>query len=60
MALESHLEQLGKKHQQLEQTIAQEEQRPALDEVRIRTLKRQKLRIKDEIERLGTPAMSHS
>ena len=52
MALEAHLEELSEKHNSLEKQIEEEMARPQADTLLISELKRQKLRIKDEIERL--------
>ncbi|HVJ43659.1 MAG TPA: YdcH family protein, partial [Dongiaceae bacterium] len=52
MALTSHMESLKAKHSDLEARIADEERRPHPDEVCISDLKKQKLRIKDELTQL--------
>jgi hypothetical protein len=54
MAIEARLRELGVKHQTLERAIQDEVSRPAADAVRIRELKRQKLRLKEEMESLRT------
>ena len=53
MSVESHLDHLRQKHQGLEAKIREEERRPGADSVHIRALKREKLHIKEEIERLS-------
>ena len=53
MASEKHIESLKDKHAELEQAIAIENNRPSPDEIRIQEMKRQKLRIKDEIEKMA-------
>jgi len=53
MGYEARLESLRTKHQDLERMLQLEERRPFRDEVAVATLKRQKLRIKDEIERIS-------
>ncbi len=53
MPYETHLEHLNQKHDALEQAISCETQRPIPDTIRLGELKRQKLRIKDEINRLA-------
>ncbi len=55
MGLESHIEQLNEKHKKLEETISDELAHPGHDELRLMALKRQKLRLKEELERLRTP-----
>jgi hypothetical protein len=52
MAIEGRLRELGAKHQGLERAIHDEVIRPAADAARIRDLKRQKLRLKEQIELL--------
>jgi hypothetical protein len=54
MAIEARLRELGVKHQTLERAIQDEISRPAADAIRIRELKRQKLRLKEEMESLRT------
>ena len=52
MSVETHIEALRAKHAELEAAIAAENQRPLPDSTVLTELKRQKLRIKEEIERL--------
>ena len=47
------VETLRAEHKDLEQQIDQELEKPAPDAIRIQELKRQKLRIKDEIAKLA-------
>ena len=54
MALQGHLHELSEKHQKLEELIEQEMAHPDWDEIRVAALKKEKLRIKDELERLRT------
>lgn len=54
MALEGHIEELSAKHRKLEEIIGDEMNRPDWDEARVAALKKEKLRIKDELERLRT------
>lgn len=53
MSLSSHLEELRKKHEMLSQEVEQAQQSPAFDDLQLTTLKKQKLKIKEEIERLS-------
>jgi hypothetical protein len=57
MALEARLRELDTRHRKLDRTIEKEVNHPASDELRIAELKRQKLRLKEEIE--GLRARSH-
>ena len=54
MSAQEHIEALRFKHLDLKHEIDEENQRPHLDDYRIAELKRQKLRIKDEIALLET------
>jgi len=47
-----HLTELSEKHRQLEQRIQEEMARPGVDELHISQLKKEKLRIKDEMTKL--------
>jgi hypothetical protein len=49
MSHEEHVAALKAKHQALEEKIQEEEARPHPDDVTLHQLKREKLRIKDEI-----------
>jgi len=52
MAVEARIRELGIRHQTLDKAIHDEMNRPAADDVRLRELKRQKLRLKEEMEAL--------
>lgn len=52
MALQGHINHLANQHQKLSSIIDAEMSNPDWDELRVAALKRQKLRIKDELERL--------
>ena len=52
MSMQSHLAELEKRHQALEDEINECLAHPAVDDLRIVELKRRKLLVKDEIERL--------
>jgi hypothetical protein len=54
MALQGHIQELSEKHRKLEQLIESEMAHPVWDETMVAALKREKLRIKDELERLRT------
>ena len=53
MSVEAHLDQLATKHSSLEARIDRELKSPAPDTLRLSTLKKQKLAIKDRIGALG-------
>ena len=52
MSMQSHLSELAKKHQALEEQINDCLTHPAVDDLKVVELKRRKLQVKDEIERL--------
>jgi len=52
MAIEARIRELGVRHQSLEREIHDELARPAADGDRLKDLKRQKLRLKEEMETL--------
>jgi hypothetical protein len=52
MSLESHLVELERRHQAIELAIAVEKTHPGADDLKLIELKRKKLSLKDEIEKL--------
>jgi hypothetical protein len=52
MPIESHLSELARKHEALEREIEAERAHPSTDSLKLAELKRRKLSLKDEIERL--------
>ena len=59
MAIESHLADLEKRHQALEQEIADALNHPSTDDLHIAELKRKKLHVKDEIARIRQDTLVH-
>lgn len=59
MTIKSHLEQLVKKHGALETELAEAMAHPSTDDIVLTGLKRRKLQIKEEIERLKSGATRH-
>ena len=59
MAIELHLAELEKRHQALEQEINEALAHPSADDLQIAELKRKKLHVKDEIERLRQDTLVH-
>jgi hypothetical protein len=59
MAMESHLAELQKRHQALEQEINEALNHPSTDDLTIAELKRRKLLVKDEIARLRQEISVH-
>ncbi|WP_375550923.1 YdcH family protein [Rhodophyticola porphyridii] len=54
MSLGAHLQELRKKHEHLSERVEQAQRSPGMDELAIRDLKKQKLRLKEEISRLDS------
>ncbi len=53
MSLSSHLLELRKKHQSLSEEVETAQRSPAADDIRIADMKKHKLRLKEEIQRLS-------
>ena len=53
MSLTSHLQELKRKHQNLSEEVEQAQRSPGTDDLAIAAMKKQKLRLKEEIERLS-------
>ena len=53
MSLTSHLQELRRKHEALSDRVEQAQRSPSVDGLEIADLKKKKLRIKEEIERLS-------
>ncbi|MEG1453561.1 YdcH family protein [Brevundimonas sp.] len=49
MTIEARIRELGNRHRTLDDTIQQEMRRPTADPTRLRGLKQQKLKLKEEI-----------
>jgi hypothetical protein len=59
MAIQSHLAELERRHQALEQEISEALTHPSIDALKIAELKRKKLYVKDEIARLKHAEVLH-
>ena len=53
MSLNAHLQELRKKHQSLSEEVERALRSPATNDLAITDLKKQKLRLKEEIQRLS-------
>jgi len=53
MTLSSHLQELRRKHQELADQVEAAQRNPGVDGLAIAELKKQKLRLKEEIHRLS-------
>lgn len=54
MSIEARVRELDHRHQSLKATIAREERSPSVDSLYLGELKRKKLKLKEEIERIKT------
>ncbi len=54
MSVNAHVEQLKKKHESLSEAVEAAQRAPGTDDLAIADLKKQKLRIKEEIHRLSS------
>ncbi len=52
MSLASHLQELRRKHESLSDMVEQAQRHPSADAIEIAEMKKQKLRLKEEITRL--------
>ena len=59
MSLHAHLAELSEKHKLLERRIEQELARPGSSDQEIRRLKLEKLKIKEEMEKLSEKPTRH-
>jgi hypothetical protein len=59
MSLASHLEELQRRHGDLEREIDEAMLHPSVDDIELRRLKRRKLAIKDQIEKLRASPTRH-
>lgn len=53
MSVQSHVAELRKKHQHLSDEVERAQRTPATDDLAIAAMKKEKLRLKEEIERLS-------
>jgi hypothetical protein len=59
MAIEQRLRELDARHRDLDLIIKTEAQHPSVDATRLTAMKRQKLRLKEEIEQLRQSMERH-
>jgi hypothetical protein len=53
MSLTSHLQELRRRHQALADKVEEAQRAPGVNDLTVADLKKQKLRLKEEISRLG-------
>ena len=56
MAVEARIRELSQRHRTLDRAIEDEIKHPAFDDIKLRQLKRQKLRLKEEMQALSQRA----
>ncbi|SHF29024.1 hypothetical protein SAMN05444279_12557 [Ruegeria intermedia] len=56
MSVSAHLSELKKKHANLSLQVEEAQRAPGIDDLHIAQLKKQKLKLKEEIERLSVSA----
>jgi hypothetical protein len=59
MSIQTHLSELERRHQSLEEELNEALAHPSSDAMKIAELKRRKLQVKDEIARLQQDASVH-
>lgn len=59
MSTESHLSELERRHADLERQINEAMAHPGADQLEVNEMKRRKLRLKDEIERIRNTVTMH-
>ncbi len=59
MPLQNHLTELERKHQALEREIQDALAHPSTDDIRLAELKRRKLQLKDEMQKLQRQPTAH-
>jgi hypothetical protein len=52
MSLENHLQELNSRHRKLDEVLQEEQKRPATDSLKLSRIKREKLKLKEEIQSL--------
>jgi len=53
MSVSAHIAELKKKHENLSQKVEEVQRMPSSDDLELASLKKQKLKLKEEIERLS-------
>jgi hypothetical protein len=54
MALTAHLETLKRKHREMSEAVEAAQRAPGIDDLHVATMKKEKLRLKEEITRLSS------
>ncbi len=59
MSLANHLEELKRKHGEVDRQLGEAVHHPSMDALEVASLKRRKLALKDEMEKLQSQAGTH-
>ena len=59
MSISAHLTELSERHKALDERIKKALQQPAVDELEVNRLKREKLKLKDTMTRLQEKELRH-
>ena len=54
MTLNAHLETLKRKHKEMSDAVESAQRAPGIDDLQVSTMKKEKLRLKEEITRLSS------
>lgn len=54
MTLNAHLETLKRKHKEMSDAVESAQRAPGIDDLQVATMKKEKLRLKEEITRLSS------
>ena len=54
MALNAHLDTLKRKHQAMSEAVETAQRAPGMDDLKVASMKKEKLRLKEEISRLSS------
>ncbi len=54
MAFDAHLETLRRKHKAMSEAVEHAQRSPGVDDLQVATMKKEKLRLKEEITRLSS------
>lgn len=54
MALTAHLEALKRKHREMSEAVETAQRSPGIDDLQVATMKKEKMRLKEEITRLSS------
>ena len=54
MSMNGHLETLKRKHEKMSEAVESAQRSPGVDDLQVATMKKEKLRLKEEITRLSS------